>query len=150
MTVPTLKDAFLSGNILFNDVDDTFNEIDIKETFIDKLSSSSIGISVEDQNGDQKITIEEINSVINKNSKYEYREIRFDDLSQYGTISPIIHSGDAYIDSFDIELGDKQWLVISGNATIENSLLESMDVKGNILITGDLTIPSSTYLVQLP
>ncbi|MFJ7637424.1 hypothetical protein [Peribacillus sp. NPDC097225] len=136
LNVPTLKDAFLSGNILFNDVDDTFNEIDIKETFIDKLSSSSIGIS----GLDIDMSIEDLNQSINQKDYPKNEEVRFDDLSEYGTISPIIHSGDAYIDSFDIELGDKQWLVISGNATIENSLLESMDVKGNILITGDLTI----------
>ncbi|MGE7779533.1 hypothetical protein ACQKL0_06195 [Peribacillus sp. NPDC097264] len=136
LNVPTLKDAFLSGNILFNDVDDTFNEIDIKETFIDKLSSSSIGIS----GLDIDMSIEDLNQSINQKDYPKNEKVRFDDLTEYGTISPIIHSGDAYIDSFDIELGDKQWLVISGNATIENSLLESMDVKGNILITGDLTI----------
>lgn len=135
LNISKLKDAFYSGNILFNDVDETFNDIDIKETFIDKLDTNvgitSLNIEMSDK---------ELNQAIDLQGNPTQEEVRFDDLSQYGTSSPIIHSGDAYIDSFNIELGDKQWLVISGDATIENSFSDTMDVKGNILITGDLTI----------
>lgn len=136
LNVPKLGEAFLSGNILFNDVDDTFNDIDIKETFIDKLSSNNIGIS----GVDKEMSIASLNQAINQKDYPKNEQVRFDNLSQYGTSSPIIHSGNAYIDSFNIELGDRQWLVISGDATIENSFTDSMNVKGNLLITGDLTI----------
>ncbi|MGE7601025.1 hypothetical protein ACQKL5_00850 [Peribacillus sp. NPDC097675] len=136
LNVSKLKEAFHTGNILFDDVDDTFNEIDIKETFIDKLSSSSIGIS----GLNKEMSIASLNQSINQKDYPRNEKVRFDNLSQYGTSSPIIHSGAAYIDSFDIELGDRQWLVVSGDATIENSFDKTMNVKGNLLITGNLTI----------
>ena len=135
LNVPNLKEAFYSGNILFNDVDDTFNDIDIKGTFIDKLD---VNVGIKGMTAE--MSTEELNQTINKHSGQEQEEVRFDDLSKYGSTSPIIHPGNAYIDSFNVELGDKQWLVISGDATIENSFDEPMNVKGNLLITGNLTI----------
>ncbi|WP_409301972.1 hypothetical protein [Peribacillus sp. SCS-155] len=144
-----LNDAFSDGNPSMHVGDKpNFIDVDILQTFLEKLNGLGLnipyfpdgtGLGKEEYSRLKKnhliteiqnITASNINVAVIKN---------FHNISQHDE-KALLYQGDANIDTHDLELRDDQWLIVNGNARLESSGNSHMDVKGNILITGDLTV----------
>ncbi|PLS16872.1 hypothetical protein CVD28_14545 [Bacillus sp. M6-12] len=139
-----IKKAF-DGNPIFNNDETTYVAVDIHKTFLEKLTEGGFtsenlpSPNMSDGEKQQFIRqfisksytpIDELRSSQIGGSNKLYK------VSDYGLLYP----GDTKIDADEIELEDDQWLIINGDATFESKGKSRMDVKANILVTGDLTI----------
>lgn len=115
--------------------------VDIEKTFKEKLKIASfVGTNVDPYSmeiddiitsGIQSLSVEKITT--------------FKNLDNSTSINGYLYTREvdkpAYIDTSELIISDKsKWVVIDGDAIIENIGNESMDISANILITGDLTI----------
>ena len=125
--------------------DDTdFIDVDIVKTFIDKLKDCGIidpAFDISNLSSDR--LIQQAKSSINTattNSNVQvistFNHLNNIDLSK----KSFVYNGDAYIDTNNLSIDHSQWLVINGNAYFENSGNDTMNVSGNILVTGDVSI----------
>ncbi|NRD76011.1 hypothetical protein HPT25_00625 [Bacillus sp. BRMEA1] len=126
--------------------DDTdFVEVDIVKTFIDKLKNCGIidpGFNV--SNLSSEALVNQAIDSINETAKSGTPDVQvitdFNNLKNTDSLKSYIYNGDAYIDTNNLSIDNSKWLVINGNANFENSGTDTMNVSGNILVTGNVSI----------
>lgn len=115
--------------------------VDIVKTVKEKLKIAGfVGSNVDPYNMEVDDIIA---SGYNHTSAVE-KIVSFKHLDTSSTIKGYLHVGDknlpAYIDTSELLIDKSKWVVIDGDAVIENIGNQPMNISANILITGDLTI----------
>ncbi|PLT30159.1 hypothetical protein [Peribacillus deserti] len=137
-----IQDAFSPHAPVYESDKSNFVDVDIPKTFLDKLiecgyNPAPFGESFTDT---QKISALKDAVAANPVPGDISVITNFRNLKDYPNTKGFIYKGNAKIDTDALEINSNQWMIIDGDAAIESSLLNRMDVKANILITGNLVI----------
>ena len=140
LSIQNLNQAFSSkAKPIYEDEQTPFIDVDIYQSFIEKLSVA--GFSPQplqgDTDADKKTHI--INQIEAGQSNVGINKIT-DFKSLDMTSTAFLYKGEARIDVDEINLQDHQWLIIDGDMLLESEGNKTMNVKGNILVTGDIKI----------
>lgn len=133
------------GTAVYKTEKEKFVDVDIHETFREKMMESgfspfSFGSSNTSEDKTNIIVSELNKKTVSDPSEGVMIINDFNNLDSYSNQKSFLYQGDANIDTEDIQLKSDQWLIINGDARFESKGLNRMDVKGNILITGNLEI----------
>ncbi len=152
--VLTPIDAFSHGTAAYNMTDSEFIDVDLYQTFVEKLHGNGFSKSDFDRDMDQ--------GTIQAKLTGKYRSVAglkiiesFDELnnSQQNNdnqrATGYYFEGDAYVDTNNITLGKNDWLIINGDAYFENAGSTPMTIRANILVTGQVKISGELSLASV-
>ena len=142
LSIQDLGQAFSSDEKpIYEDEQTPFIDVDIHQSFVEKLSVAGFSPRpLQGKTDDEKksFIITQINA---GKSNLGVKQINdFRSLDKNITSTAFMYSGDARVDVDEINLLDHQWLIIDGDLYLESEGNKSMDVKGNILVTGNISI----------
>ncbi|MDQ0156133.1 hypothetical protein [Robertmurraya andreesenii] len=149
LSIKDLNNAFEPFAPIFSKEDTEFVDVDIIQTFKEKLKTSGFVANNNNPTIEELILGGMVSSSVQKISSFENLD-NSSSIKGYLYVPPAKEEGDEvdddpnsdiYIDTSNLIMSDKsKWVVIDGNAVIENIGNEIMNVSANILITGNLTI----------
>lgn len=148
LSIEELNNAFDPHAPIYSKEDTEFVDVDIIQTFKEKLKTAGFVASNNNPTIEEMILGGLVSSSVQKISTFENLD-NSSSIKGYLYVPPTTEEGkekddptsDIYIDTGNLITSDKsKWVVIDGNAVIENIGTETMNVSANILVTGDLTI----------
>lgn len=147
--VSTLVDAFSFGAATLNLMDEEFIDVDLYQTFVEKLAANHFPENLFNKN----MTKEEIVAQLSTTYK-NLTEIKvlqsFDNINEdSATSETFYYEGDAFIDTDDLTIGQNDWLIINGNAHFESEANSNLNVKANILVTGNVKMSGDLSLTSV-
>ncbi|TKC15631.1 hypothetical protein [Robertmurraya kyonggiensis] len=141
LPINELSRAFQPTAPTFMREENEYVAVDIEKTFKEKLKLAGFLASHVDP------YVLEIDEIISQGMASPSVEIvnSFDNIGQSPSINGYLYpthgEQEVYIDTNSLIMDDKsKWIIVDGNAVIENIGNQLMEVSANILITGDLTI----------
>lgn len=142
----SIADAFSYGVPTINKDKTEFIDIDVYQTFIDKLIFSGFSENTFNKN----MTKDEISNALTDNfqtNKLLDPLTSFDEIKKSSdSIKSFYYEGDAFIDTNDLTIDDYDWLIINGDAHFESEGNSQMKVKANILVTENVTMQGNLSL----
>ena len=148
------QEAFSHGTVAYNLVKEDFIEVDLYQTFIDKLvvdnhfPESAFSKKMDKQEIRDSLTAlyEDMET---GNSGFSILDSLADFSQDPFTAETFYHEGNARLETDELVLGDDDWLIINGNADFESEGEGNLTIKGNILITGDVNIAGNLELASV-
>lgn len=142
LSIQNIAQAFSSDEKpVYEDEKTQFIDVDIHQSFIEKLSVSGFSPQPLKGNTDEEKKSFIVNQIKAGQANLGIKKISdFKMLDKDITSTAFLYSGDARIDVDEINLQDHQWLIIDGNLFLESEGNKTLDVKGNILVTGNISI----------
>ncbi len=142
LSIQNLDQAFSSDRKpLYEDETAEFIDVDIHQSFIEKLNVAGFSPQALQGNTDDEKKLFIRNQIKAGQSNLGIRKISdFKSIGKDLTSTAFLYSGEARVDVDEIKLQDHQWLIIDGDLFLESVGNKSMNVKGNILVTGNISI----------
>ncbi len=146
--------AFSHGTVAYNLVKEDFIEVDLYQTFIDKLVvDNHFPENVFSRKMDKQEIRDSLTALFEDmetgNSGFSIVDSLADISQDPFTAETFYHEGNARLETDELVLGDDDWLIINGNADFESEGEENLTIKGNILITGDVNIAGNLELASV-
>ena len=142
LSIQDLGKAFSSDiKPIYEDEQAPFIDVDIYQSFIEKLSVAGFSPQALQGNTDAEKKNHIVEQIEAGQSNAGIKKITdFKSLDKDLTTTAFLYQGEARIDVDELNLQDYQWLIIDGDMLLESEGNKTMNVKGNILITGDINI----------
>ena len=142
VSVQNMDQAFSSDVKPVYERDQTpFIDVDIYQSFIEKLSAAGFSPKPLQGDTDEKKKEHIVNQIKAGQSNVGVKKINdFKSIENDITSSSFLYEGEARIDVDELNLQNDQWLIIDGDMLLESEGNHPLNVKGNILVTGNVKI----------